>query len=204
MKLYLIRHGKTYCNENRLYCGKEDVSLSKNGVLNLKELKEKFHYPLSDLYFTSGAKRANETLEILFPKINYKEKDELWEYDFGDFELKSYEELKENEEYIKWILDKEGIISCPNGESRINFNKRVKEGFIKFLKYLKEKNAENICLITHGGVIVSILSEFLKENTKTNNFYDLQPSCGQGYELEIKFYEENIEVIIKNKIPMKR
>ncbi len=202
MKLYLIRHGKTYCNEKRLYCGKEDISLSENGILNLRELRKEFYYPLSDLYFTSGAKRANETLEILFPKINYGQREELWEYDFGDFELKSYDELKENKDYIKWILDKEGSISCPNGESRIDFNKRIKEGFIKFLRDLEKKKAKDICLITHGGVIVSILSKFLKDNNK--NFYDLQPSCGQGYELEISFYEKDIEVIIKNKIPMKR
>lgn len=202
LKLYIIRHGKTHCNENRLYCGKQDVSLSKNGVLNLRELSEQFYYPLSDLYFTSGARRANETLELLFPKISYEQREEFWEYDFGDFELKSYEELKENKDYINWILDKYGNIACPHGESKIDFNKRIKEGFIKFLKSLKEKNVENICLITHGGVIVSILSEFLKENN--DNFYDLQPSCGQGYELEVNFYKENIDIIIKNKIPMKR
>lgn len=202
MKLYLIRHGKTYCNEKKLYCGKEDVSLSENGILNLKELKEKFYYPLSDLYFTSGAKRTNETLKTIFDDVDFKYIKDFWEYDFGDFELKSYEELKEDEEYIKWILDKEGVISCPNGESRIDFNTRVRDRFIEFLKNLKENNAKRVCLITHGGVIVSILSKFLKENN--DNFYDLQPSCGQGYQLEVNFCEKNIEVIIKNKIPMKR
>ena len=202
MKLYLIRHGKTHCNEKKLYCGKEDVPLSENGILNLKELKENFYYPLSDLYFTSGAKRANETLKTIFDDVDFKHIKDFGEYNFGDFELKSYEELKENKEYIKWILDKEGTVSCPNGESRIDFNKRVRDRFIKFLENLKENNAKSVCLVTHGGVIVSILSEFLKENN--DNFYDLQPSCGQGYELEVNFYEKNIEVIIKNKIPMKR
>ena len=64
MKLYIIRHGNTYCNEKKLYCGREDVSLSEGGILNLRDLKEKFYYPLSEVYFTSGAKRANETLKI--------------------------------------------------------------------------------------------------------------------------------------------
>ncbi len=202
MKLYIIRHGKTYCNEKRLYCGKEDVSLSKAGVLDLKKLKENFYYPLCDVYFTSGAKRTNETLKIIFNDVNFKDIKDFWEYDFGDFELKSYDELKENKEYIKWILDKEGNISCPKGESRTEFNKRVKKAFIKLLKHLKEKDMKSICLVTHGGVIVSILSEFLKENN--DDFYTLQPLCGQGYELEVDVYEENIKVIIKNKIPMKR
>ncbi|MDO4401586.1 histidine phosphatase family protein [Sarcina ventriculi] len=202
MKLYIIRHGNTYCNEKKLYCGREDVSLSEGGILNLRDLKEKFYYPLSEVYFTSGAKRANETLKILFNNVHFESIKDFWEYDFGDFELKSYEELRRNDKYIKWILDEDGRISCPNGESRIDFNNRVKERFIKFLNDLQERNVENVCLVTHGGVIVSILSEFLNE--KNSSFYDLQPSCGQGYELEISFYEENVEVSIKNKIPMKR
>ena len=202
MKLYIIRHGNTYCNEKKLYCGREDVSLSEGGILNLRDLKEKFYYTLSEVYFTSGAKRANETLKILFNNVHFESIKDFWEYDFGDFELKSYEELRRNDKYIKWILDEDGRISCPNGESRIDFNNRVKEIFVKFLNDLQERNVENVCLVTHGGVIVSILSEFLNE--KNSSFYDLQPSCGQGYELEISFYEENVEVSIKNKIPMKR
>ncbi len=31
MIIYLIRHGKTYCNENKLYCGISDVPLSEEG-----------------------------------------------------------------------------------------------------------------------------------------------------------------------------
>ena len=50
MKLYIIRHGNTYCNEKKLYCGREDVSLSEGGILNLRDLKEKFYYPLSEVY----------------------------------------------------------------------------------------------------------------------------------------------------------
>lgn len=202
MKIYIIRHGQTYCNEKRLYCGKEDINLSENGIQSLNELKKEFYYPLSDLYFTSGAKRTNETLEILFPKVAYEKRNKFWEYDFGQFELKSYDNLKENNEYIKWILDKEGLIACPNGESRIDFNKRIRDEFKDFIYKLKEKDVKSACLITHGGVIVSILSGFMKENR--GNFYELQPSCGQGYELDVNFYEEDIKIIIKNKIPMMR
>ena len=30
------------------------------------------------------------TLEIFYPKKLYREINEFWEYDFGDFEMKSY------------------------------------------------------------------------------------------------------------------
>ena len=71
IKLYLIRHGKTYCNEKQLYCGKSDIELSENGIKELKEILKRNQYEKCDFYFTSGAKRANETLEILCPGNKY-------------------------------------------------------------------------------------------------------------------------------------
>ena len=44
IKLYLIRHGKTYCNERQLYCGKSDIELSENGISELKEILKEHHY----------------------------------------------------------------------------------------------------------------------------------------------------------------
>ena len=35
--------------------------------------------------------------------------------------------LKENKEYIKWITDKDGQVLCPNGESKSQYKKRIKE-----------------------------------------------------------------------------
>ena len=35
-KIYLIRHGKTYCNEKQLYCGKTDIDLSESGRKELE------------------------------------------------------------------------------------------------------------------------------------------------------------------------
>ncbi|MDU4145567.1 histidine phosphatase family protein, partial [Clostridium sp.] len=43
--LYLIRHGKTLCNERRLYCGKSDVSLSELGYKEILKLKSTVDYP---------------------------------------------------------------------------------------------------------------------------------------------------------------
>ena len=100
LMLSLIRHGKTEANEKHLYCGKSDLHLSENGINELNDIKSSIKYPECNKFFSSGAKRANETLEILYPKKSYREINEFWEYDFGDFEMKSYEMLKENKEYI--------------------------------------------------------------------------------------------------------
>ncbi len=126
LEVYLIRHGKTTCNEKKLYCGVSDIHLSIDGKRELLEFKalsdsnkleqldistSKFKYPKCEKYYTSGAKRANETFEILYPKIEYEVINEFFEYNFGDFEMKSYDMLKENQTYINWIMDKEGKVT---------------------------------------------------------------------------------------------
>ena len=197
IKLYLIRHGKTYCNEKQLYCGKSDIDLSKNGTIELLENAKKNKYQNCDFYFTSGAKRANQTLEILCPGKKYDIIEKFFEYDFGDFELKSYEDIKLLKEYICWIDDEEGNIKCPNGESRTEFRKRIKEGFTELIEYFIEKDIKTAFGVTHGGTI-GMLLEMLYDNKK--KFYEWQPKNGEGYELIITIYENKkfrIDKVIK-------
>ncbi len=70
LELYLIRHGKTDGNEKKLYCGKTDLELSKNGIETLYKYKEEYDYIKKiikfDGYYTTGLKRTNETMSILF------------------------------------------------------------------------------------------------------------------------------------------
>lgn len=188
-EVYLIRHGKTIANEKKLYCGKSDLSLSDIGKKELYDLDIK--YPKCELYFTSGAKRANETLGILFGNVEYIELFDFWEYNFGDFEMKSYEDLKENQLYIDWILDKEGKVSCPKGESKEIYKNRIKKEFIRFLNEISKKNVKKVALVCHGGTIGTILEEFY-DNKKS--FYEHQPSFGEGYKLIIENFKEELKI----------
>lgn len=188
--LYLIRHGKTYCNEEKLYCGSSDVPLSNKGIEKLKALKERKNYPICNLNYTSGAKRANETFELLYGHKNYEIKKEFFEYDFGDFERKSYEMLKENKDYINWITDDTDEICCPNGESKRQFYKRIDEAFQGLLKEIQSRSETEALLLCHGGTIGTLLWLFYDNS---NNFYEHQPSCGGGYKLKVS-YDERIKI----------
>lgn len=191
--LYLIRHGKTYCNEERLYCGKSDVSLSNKGIEELKLLKEQNSYPKCNLNYTSGAKRANETFELLYGHKNYQVKKDFFEYNFGDFELKSYEILRENKEYINWITDNTEEVCCPNGESKVQFYKRIKDAFIELIREILESSEKEAILLCHGGTIGTLLWLFYDDS---KNFYDHQPNCGGGYKLKVSLNNNiNIEVL---------
>ena len=197
LKVYLIRHGKTEANEKHLYCGKTDISLSERGKKELYDIKSTVKYPECISFFSSGAKRANETLEILYPEKTYSEINEFWQYNFGDFEMKSYDMLKENKEYIKWITDKDGQVLCPNGESKSQYKKRIKEAFNRFIDGCYKENMSEVVLVSHGGTIGTILEIFYDSS---KSFYEYQPECGRGYEIILEKIDNNIKFEEINKI----
>lgn len=186
-KIYLIRHGKTYCNKKQLYCGKTDIDLSDSGINELRS-KDTNIYTKCDFYFTSGLKRTNSTLKIIYPNIRYTIIKNFSEYNFGDFELKSYEDLKNLKEYKLWINDKTQKIHCPNGESRLEFRYRIEEAFDKLIEYMIKEKKETSFGVIHGGVIGTIL-EFKYDNNK--KFYEWQPKNGYGYEIVVDILDNN-------------
>ena len=100
MTIYLIRHGKTLANERRLYCGSTELSLSEQGREELNGIR----FDISHVRFLpSGKKRANETMELLFPGVLYEQDPRFREVDFGIFEMQSYEELKDRPDYQIWL-----------------------------------------------------------------------------------------------------
>lgn len=178
--IYLIRHGKTRANEGHLYCGSTDIPLSPAGVSELGELK---YPPIPARYLTSGMKRTNETLRILFGDVPFREAPEFREVDFGAFEMRGYDELKEDPAYLAWITgDNEGNVP-PGGESGKEMTARVLAAFDAL-----ERTGENTVLITHGGVIAAIMAHRFPEEGK--NRYQWQPAPGRGYRLEGTSYTD--------------
>ena len=91
MKIVLLRHGLTEANEKHLYCGSTDLPLSPAGRAALRRLE----MPAPGTRFiSSGMRRCNETLEALFGVVAYETEPDFREIDFGDFEMKDYETLR--------------------------------------------------------------------------------------------------------------
>lgn len=174
--LYLIRHGKTLANEQHLYCGSTDLSLSETGKKELQQL----HYTLPEncIYITSGMKRTIQTLELLFGKIPYQIDRRFREIDFGIFEMKGYEELKDDAAYQEWISGDNESNVPPKGESGLQMKHRILEGFEELLEKLQNGDS-NIVLIAHGGVIAALMEYLFPKEDK--NRYLWQPKPGHGY-----------------------
>ena len=95
MELILIRHLKTPGNEKRQYIGSTDEELSEQEVLNFKQKYKIDSYPQVQQVIVSPMKRCIQTAELIYPKNQITQEVLLKECDFGIFEGKTYEELKE-------------------------------------------------------------------------------------------------------------
>ena len=177
MNLYLIRHGATRANREHLYCGSTDLPLSPEGAAALRARSDP---PPRARYLTSGMRRTNETMEILFPGTPYDTDPRFREVDFGIFEMKSYEMLKNDPAYLAWITGDNEKNIPPEGESGEAFRARI----LAALATLREDTV----LVTHGGVIAVIMASLFPAENK--NRYQWQPSPGKGYLVTPEGYRE--------------
>ena len=177
MTIYLIRHGKTEANEKWLYCGSTDLPLSEKGRAELSGR----NYDIKNVHFmTSGMKRTNETLRILFGDVEFETEPRFREVDFGVFEMHSYQELKDIPEYQQWITGDNEANIPPEGESGTQMKQRVLEAFSEI--------REDTVLVAHGGVIATIMQHLFPEENK--NRYEWQPSNGCGYRIQSNTYRK--------------
>jgi len=178
--IYLIRHGETEANIKHIYCGSTDLDLTEQGIAALKELDYKIQ---PQKICTSGMKRTEQTLAVLFGSVDHKVHSGFREVDFGDFEMRSYEQLKDLPEYQAWITGDNMKNVPPNGESGEEMTLRVMAAFREICG-----SDEDTLVVTHGGVIAAILSELFPEEGK--NRYQWQPKPGHGYAISNTKYWE--------------
>lgn len=174
MTIILIRHGETEANKKKLYCGKTDLPLSDAGRAELTRKK----MPKHCRFISSGMRRANETLELLFGNVSYEHSPDLQEMDFGKFEMHSYEELKDDPVYIAWCLGDNERNIAPDGESGEQMSRRVLAAFERIVA-----EGQDAVIVTHGGCIAAIMAHLFPGEKKTR--YQWQCPCGSGYSLTL-------------------
>ena len=208
VKVNFIRHGKTLLNERHCYIGVTDDSLSEAGMSEILEKKMSGIYPEAERIFVSPMKRCVETATLIYDAKAQVKIDEFREMDFGSFEGKCYDELKDNLYYRKWIDESRGetdkeILSQYSGlsdpekvgivlpEKQVDFSRRVIVGFEKAL--LLSKDAKSLSTVVHGGTIMAILSTYLNDN-----YYKFMVSPGEGLEASIEYSYDNGNIKISH------
>lgn len=173
-KLILIRHGRTIANEKLLYCGSSDPGLSPAGKEELRLLRETRVYPDASGFdfYTSGMLRANETLNNLYGNVLFTSVPGFCEMDFGQFEMKSYEELKDDDVFLQWLANKNA--KAPGGESADEMKERVTCALKEVLS-----SDNDALIVSHGGTIAVIMQNLFPGEGRDR--YCWQPDHGCGY-----------------------
>ncbi len=176
-KIFLIRHGITQGNLDGKYIGLTDMPLCDEGYAAISRMAHEEIYPDVQKVYSSPLKRCLETAEIIYPNRYIKQIDKISECDFGDFEGKTQRELESNPDYLEWI--KGGMsAAAPRGESYEEFTLRCIDGLEEIFKDMMHDKISTAAVITHAGVIMTLLSGLGLPKGKPADFALNQ---GEGY-----------------------
>lgn len=149
--LHLIRHEKTQANVERKYIG-----WTNEPILSESPSIQPTIQP--EVIYGSDLMRCEQTTKAYFPHATFFGDEDFREYQFGDFEMKTYAELQHIDIYRRWI-DDPFQITPPNGESFAQFETRI---FNKLASIVIASNTYTF--VTHGGMIRLLLAKFLNSD----------------------------------------
>ena len=176
-KIHLIRHGITQGNLDGKYIGATDLPLCEEGIAQLGRLADEFEYPRVQKVYASPLRRAVETAELIYPDNFIQKVDSLREYNFGQFENRSMEELQGDPAFTAWMDS--GMTGAPEGgESREQFEQRLILGFNEVILDMMRTDITSAALVSHGGVLMYLLSKF---GLPQRRALDWQIEAGKGY-----------------------
>jgi broad specificity phosphatase PhoE len=184
-KLFLIRHGVTAWNQDRLYQGHSDITLSDLGKEQARLLGQRLVQEKIDAFYASDLNRALETARIIAEPHQQKVHPvmELRELNLGLWEGLTFQEIdaKYHELADLWYNSPSRLI-IPGGET---FAKLKERAYNMILTLVARHPEDTLAITSHGGTIRTIICAILgldldkvwciqQDNTALNiiNFYD--------------------------------
>lgn len=173
MELILVRHGTTQGNLERRFIGTMDVDLAPQGEELARRVSPTL--PSVEHIYRSPLKRCRQTAELLWPGVEATVIDELRETDFGPFEGKNHEELKDDPLYRQWLTDPD-FSRMPVGESAEQVVERVSAGLARVAEDALRRGLTRAAVVSHGGALMGLLSKYGRPERA---YYDwMCPNCG--------------------------
>lgn len=178
----LIRHGHTKATEEGKLYTDPNAPLTEKGGEQARALASWLHKDAPDLILTSRAYRVRSTADIIAAATGHEalSVEGLDEWHVGDWEGKSYWEIRQSEPelYKRWSEDP--IHNAPpGGESIGDLCKRV-EGRVKEL--IASYRGKRIALVTHAGVVRAALIYAL--GVPVANFWRLSVPTGSASKVD--------------------
>lgn len=159
---YLVRHGETNWNVQKIMQGHKDLPLNDNGISQAQERAKNFAEIKFNRVFASDLMRASKTAELLVAEKNLAVAATklLREMTFGPYE--GYKVKKFREELCDQLAEANKL----KGEARLKYRlakeiETLEEAAQRALRFLRETAlaypGETILAVSHGGIIRSLL-----------------------------------------------
>lgn len=180
--LYIVRHGQTEWNVQKIIQGHVDSPLTAEGVIQAKTLGKQFKDIDFSAIYSSDLLRAHRTAQLisLEKKLAIKTSEHLRERFMGKLEGKRFIDHSNEMSYIfeEYVNEQEKIVL----ESKINKNliqdvEPIEQVISRFILFIREVAithiGENVLVVTHGGVLLRFIKHlgFMKNPYVKNTGY---------------------------------
>ena len=168
MKIYLVRHGETDANKNKIMQGQsQNLQLNENGIRQATALKNKLKDVNFDICFTSPLIRAWSTAMIIVgDRVKIKEDKRLIERYLGNIEGK---------DRSKYDVSKYWDYFLNSNDEEVEPIQDIFKRCNRFMDDLKENYNDNstVLIVSHGAV-TRCLHHILKKSNLNENLLDFK------------------------------
>jgi broad specificity phosphatase PhoE len=158
LKIHLLRHGQTQDNQAGIVIGWGESNLSPEGQRQIQKSAQDFNTKVEAIFCSDLTRTRESVIPFIskFPELDLFYDWRIRERSVGDAEGKKSEDYDWNE---FWTSEDGGV---DNAEKLSIMEKRLKS----FIKDLFEFGYSEVLIVTHGGVIQSIIRMMDPENYK--------------------------------------
>ena len=198
--IHFIRHGAIDETLSGKYIGTTDAELSDKGKAALRKLDYECKSPYTKVVFSSPLKRCTQTCKIIYPDINPLVIANLSECNFGEWEGKTADELKDDPDFQKWLAG-DNTVKPPRGESNADFVRRICRIFESIVEGLMKTGTTESVIVTHGGVIMTLLAVYGLPQAKPFE-WTMDSGCGYSVRITPMLWQRDKVTEVYQQIPV--
>jgi broad specificity phosphatase PhoE len=179
--VWLIRHAETEWSKSGQHTGRTDIPLTDEGRAHAATLPERLAGLSFAAVFVSPLGRARETAELAGLGGQAQIRDDLAEYDYGDYEGITTDTIRETRP--GWYLWRDGV---PNGETPDAVGARADRVIAEALAV-----DGDVALVAHGHILRVVAARWVQEPAAFAGRLALSTGalCRLGLERDVRVIE---------------
>jgi broad specificity phosphatase PhoE len=177
-ELWLIRHAETAWSKAGRHTGLTDIPLTDEGRAHAAMVRERLGGQEFAAVFVSPLQRARETAELAGLGAQAQVRDDLVEYDYGDYEGITTEEIRRTRP--GWYLWRDGV---PGGEQPDDVGARADRVIAEALAV-----DGDVALVAHGHVLRVLGARWIEQPASFAGRFALRTGalCKLGFERDVR------------------